>query len=211
MTRFCLVRHGETDWNALCRIQGHTDIDLNDQGRRQAGLAGRALVDAGIAALYSSDLQRAWNTAAIIGRHLALEPRPVPQLRERNYGFFEGMTYTDARQQYPAEFARYERRDPLYDFETGESLEAMLDRVSRALLQILAAHPGETVAVVVHGGVLDVVWRFVHDLPLHHKRDFAIPNAGLNWICHDGQQWRIEAWAQTQHLDYSGCQKGIVL
>jgi len=211
VTRFCLVRHGETDWNALCRIQGNTDIDLNDLGRQQAELAGRALVGAGITALYSSDLQRAWNTAAIIARHLALEPWLEPQLRERDYGFFEGMTYSDARRLHPEAFARYERRDPLYDFETGESLQAMLTRVSTVLLRILAAHSGETVAVVVHGGVLDVAWRFVNDLPLEHQRDFGIPNAGLNWIRHDGQGWQIEAWAQTQHLDYSGCQKGVVL
>lgn len=211
VTRFCLVRHGETDWNATCRIQGNTDIDLNDTGRRQAELSGRALMDAGIKALYSSDLRRAWNTAAIIGRHLALEPRPLPQLRERNYGFFEGMTYTDARHKHPEAFARYEQRDRFYDFETGESLETMLARVSGALQQVLAAHPGETVAVVLHGGVLDVVWRFVSGMPLEHKRDFGIPNAGLNWICHDGQQWRIESWAQTQHLEYSGSQEDIVL
>ncbi len=58
VTRFCLVRHGETDWNALCRIQGNTDIDLNEQGRRQAELAGRALVGTGITALYSSGSSR---------------------------------------------------------------------------------------------------------------------------------------------------------
>ncbi len=211
VTRLCLVRHGETDWNAQCRIQGNTDIDLNDLGRQQAELAGRALAKTGFQALYSSDLKRAWNTAVIIGRHLGLEPQPLPQLRERDYGFFEGMTYSDARRLHPEDFARYERRDPQYDFGTGENLETLLARVSKALLQILAEHPGETVAVVVHGGVLDVAWRFFKDRPLTQRRDFGIPNAGLNWVCHDGQRWQIEDWGQTEHLHDSGSEEEIVL
>lgn len=211
LSRLCLVRHGETDWNAEGRIQGNTDIDLNDRGCRQAELAGCALINAGITALYSSDLRRAWNTAAIIGRQIALEPRLMPSLRERHYGFFEGVTYTDARKLHPEAFARYEQRDPHCDFETGESLETLLLRVSGGLEQILAAHRGENVAVVLHGGVLDVVWRFVKGLPLEHQRDFGIPNAGLNWIQHDGQGWQIESWAQTEHLEYLGSQEKIVL
>ena len=86
VTRFCLVRHGETEWNAVGRIQGTTDIDLNDKGRWQASMVAQALTDAGITAIYSSDLKRAANTAKIIGEQLALEPHPVAQLRERNYG-----------------------------------------------------------------------------------------------------------------------------
>ena len=96
-TRICLVRHGETEWNTERRIQGHIDIGLNETGLRQAALAGRWLRDAGIAALYGSDLTRAWVTAQTIAAALGLSPVVVPEMRERCYGIFEGLTYEEAK------------------------------------------------------------------------------------------------------------------
>ena len=201
LTRFCLVRHGETEWNAVGRIQGTTDIDLNDRGRWQASMVAQALADAGITAIYSSDLKRAANTAKIIAEQLALEPRPVPQLRERNYGLFEGMSYEEARRLHPEAYACYERRDRYYNYESGESLENVQARAAGVMENLLAAHRGETVAIVLHGGVMDAIYRFATGLALEDKRYFAIPNAGLNWLVHDGQGWRVESWADTQHLE----------
>ncbi len=199
-TRICLVRHGETDWNAARRIQGSRDIDLNDSGRFQAACAARSLVGKGISALYSSDLMRAWNTACAIGLALGLTPRPAPQMRERNYGFFEGLTYDEASVRHPAAYERHRSRDPEFDYETGETLKTMHQRVSGKLETLAKVHAGETIAVVVHGGVLDIIHRHVCQAPLETRRNFEIPNAGLNWLTHDGSSWRIEAWAQTDHL-----------
>lgn len=200
-TRLCLVRHGETEWNTQRRIQGQIDIGLNDTGRRQAEAAGRHLARrGGIAAVYSSDLKRAWDTAGRIASALCLEPRPVPALRERRYGIFEGLTYDEMKVRHPEGYAAFKERDPDYDFETGESLAAMYERVTAALRDIAAAHAGRDVVVVLHGGVLDIANRFVRGLPLDVPRDFLIPNAGLNWLaCEDGA-WRIETWAETGHL-----------
>lgn len=200
MTRICLVRHGETDWNAARRIQGSRDIDLNEGGRRQALCAARSLVGKGITALYSSDLMRAWNTASAIGRALGLTPRPAPQMRERNYGVFEGLTYEEASVRYPVAYERHRARDPEFDYETGETLKTMYQRVSGKLETLAKIHGGETIAVVVHGGVLDIIHRHVRQASLETRRDFEIPNAGLNWLAHDGSSWCIEAWAETDHL-----------
>ncbi len=200
ITRLCLVRHGETQWNAARRIQGQTDTDLNAIGRRQARAAGRWLASAGINTLYSSDLRRAWQTAEIIGAALGLTPQPEPALRERRYGVFEGLTYEELQRDYPAGYAAFVARDPDYDFENGESLTMLFARVTHALQEIAARHPGGCVALVIHGGVLDIVNRFVRHSPLDTPRDFLIPNAGLNWIsCHDGH-WTIEGWGLTEHL-----------
>lgn len=199
-TRVCLVRHGETDWNAARRIQGSRDIDLNDSGRRQALCVAKSLVAAGISALYSSDLLRAWNTASAIGQVLGLTTRPAPQMRERNYGFFEGLTYAEAQALHPAAYVRHQARDPEFDYETGETLRTMYQRVSGKLETLAAAHSGETVAIVVHGGVLDIVHRHVCRTPLEARRDFEIPNAGINWLRRDESGWQIENWAQTEHL-----------
>jgi probable phosphoglycerate mutase len=199
-TRLCVVRHGETEWNAERRIQGQIDIGLNATGQRQAQAAGRWLKRAGISALYASDLRRAWDTAQAIGVALQLQPVAAPELRERRYGVFEGLTYAEAATRFPEGYAAFEGRNADYAFENGESLKVMYARVTGKLCEIAALHPGQNIAVVVHGGVLDVINRFVRGNSLEMARDFLIPNAGINWIAlHDGR-WTLESWGETGHL-----------
>ena len=206
ITRLCLVRHGETFWNAERRLQGHQDIGLNAAGLLQARAAARRLSGEPVAALYASDLSRARLTAEAIAAHLGLPPRLLRDFRERCYGIFEGLTYDEARERHPAEYAAFESRDPDFAFPGGgESLVGFSARVTRQLAAVAAAHPGQTVVIVTHGGVLDVVNRFVRGNPLHTPRDFHIPNAGLNWLEVDGAAaqgaWRIALWGCTRHLD----------
>lgn len=201
LTRICLVRHGETEWNAARRIQGQIDIGLNETGLQQAAAAGRWLRTAGIVALYSSDLKRAWKTAQAIGAALGLEPQAVPEMRERRYGVFEGLTYDEARANHPAGYAAFEGRNADYDFEGGESLRAMYGRVTGKLQQIAAAHPGQNVLVVLHGGVLDIINRFVRGNGLEAPRDFLIPNAGINWVSVSAGRWHLDRWGETAHLE----------
>ena len=201
LTRICLVRHGETEWNAERRIQGQIDIELNETGRRQAVAAGRWLKEAGIMALYSSDLKRAWTTAQAIGAELGLVPTSTPEMRERRYGVFEGLTYDEAKANHPAGYAAFEGRNADYDFENGESLVAMFERVTGKLQAIAAAHPGRNVVVVLHGGVLDIINRFVRGNSLETPRDFLIPNAGINWISMAGEAWHLDTWGETGHLE----------
>lgn len=202
LTRICLVRHGETEWNVARRIQGQIDIGLNGLGVRQAEAAARWLEQEPVTALYSSDLKRARTTAEHIGRHLKLKVAPAPEMRERRYGLFEGTTYHEAKACHPEAYARFEARDPDYAFpDGGESLVDLHARVTTRLQAIADAHAGETVVVVTHGGVLDIVNRYVRSQPLHTPRDFLIPNAGLNWIARAAGEWRIEAWGQIAHLE----------
>ncbi len=205
LTRICLVRHGETPWNTERRIQGHTDIGLDEEGLHQAERAGRwlAAIKRRPQVLYSSDLLRARQTAECLAGHLSLPVALAPELRERRYGAFEGLTYDEARAQFPEDYAAFERRDPDYAFPRGgESLAQVFARVTARLRAIAAVHPGKIIAVVTHGGVLDIVNRFVRGNPLEQPRDFHIPNAGLNWITVSGDAWQIEAWGETRHLDH---------
>ena len=199
--RLCLVRHGETEWNAARRIQGQIDIGLNETGLRQAAGAGRWLASAGIVALYSSDLKRAWTTALAIGRTLDLVPISVPEMRERRYGVFEGLTYDEAKAKHPDGYAAFEGRNAEYNFENGESLNQMFTRVTGKLKEIAAVHRGQNVVIVLHGGVLDIINRFVRGNGLETPRDFLIPNAGLNWIAAVDGVWHIETWGETAHLE----------
>lgn len=200
LTRICLVRHGETEWNAERRIQGQIDIGLNAAGLRQAEAAGRWLKAAGISALYASDLKRAWATGQAIGQVVGVQPVPVPELRERRYGIFEGLTYAEAESRYPEGYAAFEGRNADYAFEHGESLKVMYERVTGKLKELAQRHLGESIVVVVHGGVLDVINRFVRGNPLEMPRDFLIPNAGINWISAVDGRWTVETWGETAHL-----------
>lgn len=205
-TRFCLIRHGETPWNAERRIQGHTDIGLDPEGVHQADLAARWLAAAGQrrpTSLYSSDLLRARMTAEKLAQRLGLPIELLPAMRERRYGFFEGLTYDEAKHRYPEDYAAFEHREPDYAFpEGGESLKIFSARVVACLGELATRHPGDVVALVTHGGVLDIVNRFVRGNPLQTPRDFHIPNTGLNWIVAAADGWRIESWAETRHLDH---------
>lgn len=200
-TRICVVRHGETSWNAERRLQGHTDIPLNENGRAQAEATAEHLDGEVFDALYTSDLMRAHQTASACGRRLGLTPITEPGLRERHFGVLQGLTYDEARQRYPVAFRHFEQRDPEYAFEQGgESLAEFADRIRRMVTELAARHAGGTILLVAHGGVLDTINRMVRGVPLQAIRDFLIPNAALNWIEYEAGAWRILTWAQQSHL-----------
>jgi probable phosphoglycerate mutase len=201
-TRVCIVRHGETPWNVERRIQGHIDTDLSETGVRQAEALAGALARESIDALICSDLRRARQTAAPLERAHGLWARVSADWRERAYGVFEGMTYAEAKVAYPDDYARVERRDPAFAFAGGgESLERLAARVVPAFDALAERWVGQTVVVITHGGVLDIINRHVRGVPLPQPRDFVIANAGLNWFEHGARGWRLTAWGDVNHLD----------
>ena len=147
-TELYLVRHGETDWNRQRRIQGLTDIALNDAGREQARATGRRLATRTWDGVYTSPLSRAFETAEIIAAELGLpEPTPVDALVERNYGDAEGL-----------DFAQVDRRWPERgDVPGQETREEVVARVLPALRSLAAEHAGESLVVVSHGGAIRAV------------------------------------------------------
>ncbi|MGO8753843.1 MAG: histidine phosphatase family protein [Gallionellaceae bacterium] len=199
-TQICFIRHGETDWNVAKRIQGQTDIPLNDTGLGQALAMAFNAAHHHFSAIYSSDLSRAFETAKMVAERRGLEVRTLPQLRERHYGIFQGLTANEGEQRYPEAYAHYKARDPDYDFETGESMLRFAGRVSEAIGTLTRQHSGQTIAAVCHAGVLDIIYRKATGRPLHTPRDFAIPNCALNWFRFDGQGWHLQAWDDHHHL-----------
>lgn len=201
-TRICLVRHGETDWNVERRLQGQLDIPLNETGVAQARATARGLIGQQFTALYSSDLGRARQTAEALAGVVGLPIQFQPDLRERRYGIFERLTYTEAKAQYPEDYARLHDRDPDYVIPQGESLRQLADRVGACLKTLVAKHAGEQILLVSHGGVLDVIRRIATHKPLHEPRDFLISNAALNWLEHRPKKgWHLIAWDERAHLD----------
>ena len=201
MTRLCIVRHGETAWNAEHRVQGQLDVPLNAAGLAQAEAVARALAHERFDAIYSSDLQRARRTAEPLARLSGLTIELEPGLRERHYGIFQTHTYAEVKARHAEDYARFLKRDPDFSFRTGESLRAFSQRSLDVMSRIASENEGRNILVVTHGGVLDELYRFIHRIPVQAPRDFGIPNCGINRLVHDSGAWRIECWAETGHLE----------
>ncbi|GAB1392486.1 histidine phosphatase family protein [Rhodocyclaceae bacterium] len=200
-TRLCFIRHGETDWNAGKRVQGQIDVPLSTVGHAQARATANALKDEGLAAIYSSDLIRAYQTAEAAAHLADLPVQLHAGLRERHYGVFQGLTYDEANQRYPADYVRHKARDVRFVPPGGESLLDFAARLERAFDEIVRRHVGQAVAIFTHGGVLDIVHRQASGKPLTTPRDFTIPNCGINWCEVANGCWTLLSWAERDHLD----------
>jgi 2,3-bisphosphoglycerate-dependent phosphoglycerate mutase len=195
----CIVRHGETEWNAARRVQGQLDVPLSEVGRAQANSLTQALPEGRFSALYSSDLQRARQTAEPAARRLGLAPRLDAGLRERHYGAFQSLTLAEVKAAQPEDYARYAARDPDFDFGGGESLRDFSARAIGCLAAIAERHAGEEVLLFTHGGVLEMAYRRAMGMDLSAPRDFETPNCALNWI-EVSARWRVLEWAECEHL-----------
>lgn len=201
ITRFCFVRHGETDWNVQRRLQGHIDTPLNQTGQAQAEATAKGLNGHVFDAIYSSDLIRTLQTARYAAQLLDLPIHLRSDLRERHYGAFQGLTYSEAERNFPGDYARFKAREAAYEIlDDGESLLQHRQRVQICLENIAAKHAGESVLIVTHGGVLDIVYRLATGLDMSAPRDFGIPNAALNWINFRQGEWQLLQWADQAHL-----------
>lgn len=201
-TRFCLVRHGETDWNAERRLQGQLDIPLNTQGQRQARQLADAVAAAGhrFDALYSSPLRRAYDTAVPLASAVDLPLTTQTTLMERHFGAMQGARLDEAAQTHPEAWAAYAERSLHHDLYGGESIQAFANRIHGAVQHLAALHRGQRVLLVAHGGVLDMIYRLASGQPLQGQRMIVVPNASLNWLSFDGERWQVDLWADTRHL-----------
>ena len=201
-TRVLAIRHGETAWNVDTRIQGQLDIPLNDTGRWQAERLAKALADEGISAIYSSDLLRAYQPAQAIGHASGLPIHTDAALRERGFGAFEGHTYKEIEARWPEGSERWRKRD--VDFrpgDSGESLRVFFARCVGVATRLAAAHPGETIALVAHGGVMDCFYRAASRLELQAPRSWQLGNASINRLLYTPEGFTLIGWSDTLHLD----------
>jgi len=190
--RLWIVRHGETEYNAEGRWQGAgTDLPLNDEGRAQAEAVAARVADRDFAALYTSPMIRARQTARAIAERTGLEPVEVAALREADHGHWEGKTKDEILAEWSAEWEAFEA-DPM-DVRRpgGESYGDTADRVWPALEAIAARHPGRDVVVVTHGGPLRLVLSEALDLPLTRRDEFGTDNASLFVVAGNDDGWRL--------------------
>lgn len=184
-TTLLLVRHGQTPWNSLGKIQGCTNIPLDEEGISQAELLSHKL-NGNFSALYSSPLKRAYDTALILGKPANLEPIKKEALTEINFGSWEGLNFKEVAAQYPEDFTRW-KTDPYEGPMTnGEgSLKACSLRGYHILTELVKAHPGETIVVVSHGGFIkaSLIGLFHLKMTMYHQ--MAMGNTCINTIHFD--------------------------
>ncbi|CAH0154728.1 Phosphoserine phosphatase 1 [Massilia sp. Bi118] len=202
--KIILIRHGETAWNAERRLQGHLDIALNAEGERQARLLAEALAPEHIDLIVSSDLGRARQTAQAVAAPRGMPLMVEPGLRERCYGGFEGLLYSEIEQRFPAEFAAWQARDVDAILPSGkncgETFREFYERSTGAILALATNHPGRTIAMVAHGGVLECAYRMALNLPLETPRDFKVYNASINRFRLEEGRLALESWGEVAHL-----------
>ena len=202
-TRILAIRHGETAWNVDTRIQGQLDIGLNDKGREQARLLAHSLAGREpLHAIYASDLARAWHTAQAVGQAQGLVVVPHTGLRERAFGAFEGRTFTEIEAELPEQARHWRQRTPDWaPPDGGESLLALRERVLSAVHELAARHVGEQIALVAHGGVMDVLYRAATRLDVQAARTWQLPNTAVNRLLWTPEGLSLVGWADTTHLD----------
>lgn len=192
-----LVRHGKTDWNHIGKIQGHMDIPLNEVGRKQAKRLAQSLRNSGVSKIYSSDLQRAYETAVFIADELNVsEIITCPLLRERSFGHFEGLSLEQLLEKIP-------------DYETNwddtnnsliEPLEEVRKRAVLRLEEIVNEAKHENVLVVSHGAFISA---FLYDITKGKEGPgiTTISNTSYSILSYENNlSWKIETLNSDQHL-----------
>ena len=199
-TELIVVRHGETEWNAIGKQQGHLDSPLTETGLRQAGAIADALMARSFHVLYSSDLGRAYHTAERIAGKAGHEIIKEPALRERHLGVFQGLTMAEVAEKHPEAYAGFRSGDPDYVIPGGESERQRYERIVGCVERIAGNHVGKRVVIVTHGGALTSLFRRAVGLPLGTPRAFSLFNASINTFFVSEGLWKLGTWGDVSHL-----------
>lgn len=200
MTRFYLVRHGQTEWNRVERFRGRLDIQLNETGVRQAEAAGRSLKGSGIVAVYSSPLSRAVQTAEAIGAATGLPVSPMDELIDFNFGDWQGLTPEEVEARYPGQHQQWLVDPAGVHIPGGETLQDVRRRLVEALGRLIRIHQDEAVALVTHKVVCKVMLLAVLDLDNSHYWRIEQDNAAISIFEHRRDQFVLQTMNDTCHL-----------
>jgi probable phosphoglycerate mutase len=203
-----MVRHGQTEWNIAGIRQGHLDSRLTERGMAQAKALAQRLARERFAALYSSDLGRAVQTAMAIADLTGHEVVTDPRLRERHLGIFQGLNGNEILEKYPEERRMLRTLGPDYIIPGGESMKQQVERNVAYLNDLAHKHVGETIVVVTHGGVVSGFFRHTLAIPLDAPRRFEFVNAGVNVFAYEEEYWMLLTWGDVSHLAPGAASEG---
>jgi len=197
--RVIFIRPGETQWNRLGRWQGHVAVPLNDHGKMQAKRLARFIRPIGIQALYSSDLHRATETAAILEETLGFAAQFDARLRERHIGLWQGLTLDEVQAWYPDSYQSLRSNPDAYQIEGGESRESVASRMKAAFDEMIA-QPHEIIGIVSHTTAIRALLDTL--MPNANALRMEFSNMSVTSIAkEDGSGWRIVQRNDVTHLE----------
>ncbi len=204
--RVIFIRPGETDWNRDLRYQGWVAIPLNAYGQRQAQRLANYIRNIGVAALYTSDLKRATETAALLAEKLGSEPITDKRLRERDIGTWQGLTQKEMQSWYPVEYAQFVADPDGYRVAGGESRKDVRERIVEAFNEFLAADKGETIAILSHSTAINALLAEI--IPEIKFGSVDVSNTSVTTIKKDDDgKWHLVTADDITHLDGMSAQK----
>ncbi len=204
-TDILIIRHGQTAWNTQKRLQGHSDIPLNENGRLQAVTLAEILRDEPLDAIFSSDLQRAYQTAYEIAKIHNLPVHQDRSFRERCYGICEGMKDGEIREAYPESYKAWYAADPDHFFPDGErkteSPRQFHHRAVNAIREAVTRYPGKKIAIVTHFGVIETAYRTAQNIPLGTHCRMPVLNTSINRFRWTDGTLELLQWGEASHLE----------
>ncbi|MDH7578779.1 MAG: alpha-ribazole phosphatase [Bacillota bacterium] len=200
MTRLLLVRHGQTGWNHDARYQGHTDIELSEAGFKQAQLLAQRLVREPVEAVYASDLRRAFETARIVAAPHKLQVQTVPELREINFGAWEGLTFEEIKTQFRELAANWYTSPAKIRIPQGETFAELKERAYNTVMELVKKHDPGTLIIVTHGGTIRAIICALLNIDLNHAFRIRQDNGALNIIEYYENRGVLCLLNDTHHL-----------
>ncbi|MDR3596759.1 histidine phosphatase family protein [Clostridium sp.] len=198
-----LIRHGETEWNTLGKFQGCTDINLSKEGGKQAKLL-KDRLKGEFDYIYTSPLSRAFETAKIITQNTNKEVVIAPEIREINFGEWEGLTVHEIREKYPEIFNSWTTdKKESYICGGDSSIHNAVNRATKCVLDMVTKHKGKKIAIVAHGGIIKaaLIGIFEWDMTMYHK--IALGNTCINTVTfNDDLMPALIGLNDTNHLEY---------
>lgn len=181
-TKIYIIRHGESEWNILNKVQGQEDTNLTDRGKKQAMKAAERLVDEDIDIIYSSDLKRAYETAKTIGDKLNLEVNKLSGIREINFGVWQGLDLATIEEKYKEDYILWRTEPHNLKIENGETLEIVKERAVRDVQKLVGENKGKNILLVSHGTAIKTLILGLLDMDISSYCKFAMNNVGLSII-----------------------------
>lgn len=201
-TTLLLVRHGETEWNKLGKFQGCTDIELSKDGINQAENL-KLKLNEEFDVIYSSPLKRAYETAKILAKDTDKDITILEDIREINFGEWEGLTISQISEKYPEIFKVWRTDKKEAPFVGGDaSTKNAVNRTLRCIIDIIKKHKGEKIVIVAHGGIIKaaLIGLFNWDMSMYHK--IALGNTCINTVTFDDEMKpTIIGINDTSHLN----------
>lgn len=201
MTKIILIRHGQTLWNVERKIQGHSNVGLAPEGIAQAKLLAKNFPIENISAIYSSDLIRAKVTAEIVAERFNLSVQTEKNLREANWGDWEGKKLSEIEKFDPINYERFFRNPEEVQIANAETFAQLKARAFSALKKIIAAHPDENIVIVAHGAINRTILCSILEIPLKNLWSLSQFNTAVNIFRYDDGFFTVELINGTAHLD----------